>query len=735
MLLYACNREEGLSRGIPLHEHDGAGKSVCAGSHILFLDGPSQCNSDAPPLESFKPSHTFHAEKGDFSLEWAIVRDEIYFKMNADAMGWVGISFSLRNIRTHSGSDMYTGWIDNYGKAHVIDGYSRSKSFPVYDASQDAQVLWGAVVDGRISILWKRAVNTQDPEDLPLTDDTPLTLGWAYHSVTSAVGTGPMASFPIHTQADVHLVNFQSGVVMEELDPSQAYALVGLCFLFLLIPLVRLSFCLRKQLVSKCLGFATVVESGKSTANAELLTFNVSPQTKRSNLEFHLSTFFKRLPLSQVSLKDALFVMGFMLFNVSFIQFFSRKQFTAGQIWGYLAAANSLFVALPATRNSVLVFVLGLSFEKTIMFHRWIGRMIFVEATVHWMCYFAKTFQSEKHLLGFVAYVLVAFIFLTSFDLVRRMNFEWFFYLHYTFVGYYLFACMHSKSMLVYSFGACILYACDLVLRVIRGGLPTKAFEVHVSQSNESVRLSFKKSRLARYKFGQYVFLNFPQVSLLQWHPFTLISSPGEPYCEVLIKKLGDHTSQLIQTAVSCEDLYVRVDGPYGQWNFNPMDADHLILVAGGIGITPCISVLRSIYQFADSSLHDHSRLKSVTLVWTCRNVEECLWFNDLFDHIRTLDCSQYPKFLGESYITGTISDDNPPPFVCLKTNFERLNVASFFHDWEHERFASTKFGSTSWTCVVACGPSELVNETWDETSRRSSQDHLFDFHYETFEF
>ena len=37
---------------------------------------------------------------------------------------------------------------------------------------------------------------------------------------------------------------------------------------------------------------------------------------------------------------------------------------------------------------------------------------------------------------------------------------------------------------------------------------------------------------------------------------------------------------------------------------------------------------------------------------------------------------------------------------------------------------------------VVACGPSALVNDTWDQASKHSvSQNRRFDFHHETFEF
>ena len=41
--------------------------------------------------------------------------------------------------------------------------------------------------------------------------------------------------------------------------------------------------------------------------------------------------------------------------------------------------------------------------------------------------------------------------------------------------------------------------------------------------------------------------------------------------------------------------LVVRVDGPYGT-PIVPDNYDELVMVAGGIGVTPCVSILRSLH-------------------------------------------------------------------------------------------------------------------------------------------
>jgi len=46
-------------------------------------------------------------------------------------------------------------------------------------------------------------------------------------------------------------------------------------------------------------------------------------------------------------------------------------------------------------------------------------------------------------------------------------------------------------------------------------------------------------------KAGQYIFLCCPEISLWQYHPFTLTSAPEEEYISVHIRCAGDFTNVL----------------------------------------------------------------------------------------------------------------------------------------------------------------------------------------------
>lgn len=50
-----------------------------------------------------------------------------------------------------------------------------------------------------------------------------------------------------------------------------------------------------------------------------------------------------------------------------------------------------------------------------------------------------------------------------------------------------------------------------------------------------------------RMEVGQYVFIQCPSVSRLEWHPFTLTSAPEEDYFSAHIRIVGDWTQALYE--------------------------------------------------------------------------------------------------------------------------------------------------------------------------------------------
>lgn len=114
------------------------------------------------------------------------------------------------------------------------------------------------------------------------------------------------------------------------------------------------------------------------------------------------------------------------------------------------------------------------------------------------------------------------------------------------------------------------------------------------------------------YAPGQFAYVSFrsPAVSA-EPHPFTIASTPSRPErLQFIIRACGDGTRRL--SRLSPGDT-ARVQGPFGRFGHLFTAGNRaLILIAGGIGITPMLSMLRFMADRGDE--------RPVTLIWSNRS-------------------------------------------------------------------------------------------------------------------
>ncbi len=95
------------------------------------------------------------------------------------------------------------------------------------------------------------------------------------------------------------------------------------------------------------------------------------------------------------------------------------------------------------------------------------------------------------------------------------------------------------------------------------------------------------------FRPGQFHFVHLRRGRGLpsEEHHFTISSSPTDSVLSSTIKESGDFTSTIGETKPG--DL-AAVDGPYGRFSYTYRSAESdLVFIAGGIGITPIMSMLR----------------------------------------------------------------------------------------------------------------------------------------------
>merc|ERR1719197_177592 len=139
-------------------------------------------------------------------------------------------------------------------------------------------------------------------------------------------------------------------------------------------------------------------------------------------------------------------------------------------------------------------------------------------------------------------------------------------------------------------------FALDRLVRFFWGLWPRRTHSLTIKNGG-IVAMEIPRHRLATYHVGSYVFVNFIGISFFQWHPYTLSSGPNDDYLQLHIKSLGDHTAELYERAKNGGHLWCRVDGPYGKFRFDHRRYEYVMLVGGGIGVTPCIAAIKDIYR------------------------------------------------------------------------------------------------------------------------------------------
>jgi predicted ferric reductase len=124
-----------------------------------------------------------------------------------------------------------------------------------------------------------------------------------------------------------------------------------------------------------------------------------------------------------------------------------------------------------------------------------------------------------------------------------------------------------------------------------------------------------------RFEAGQFAWLTvWGSPFKISAHPFSISSSAAAPdgRVEMSIKNLGDFTSNIHKVPVGKR---VYLDGPYGGFHLGH-PADMHVLIAGGVGITPMMSIIRTLADRRDS--------RPVVLLYGSRDWESITFREDL---------------------------------------------------------------------------------------------------------
>uniref|UniRef100_A0A8C8CQP7 FAD-binding FR-type domain-containing protein n=1 Tax=Oncorhynchus tshawytscha TaxID=74940 RepID=A0A8C8CQP7_ONCTS len=356
-------------------------------------------------------------------------------------------------------------------------------------------------------------------------------------------------------------------------------------------------------------------------------------------------------------------------------------------------------------------------------------------------------FTSVAGITGVIITLSLILIITSSMEVIRRSYFEVFWFTHHLFIVFFAGLVIHGAGRIVRSqtttnpphnatfckdriddwgkiqecpvpqfaggfpqtwmwvIGPMILYVCERLLRFIRY-MQTVKYRKIVIRPSKVLELQLVKNGF-KMDVGQYVFLNCPAISQLEWHPFTMTSAPEEDFFSVHIRSVGDWTQKLIMDKDKamqdfCDKLKMGVDGPFGTASEDVFDYEVAMLV-GSIW-----------YKFKDSN--PKLRTRKIYFYWLCRETHAFEWFADLLQLLeREMEERGMGSFLTyKLYLTGwdqshanhvmvhADADTDVVTGLKQKTNYGRPN-------WDKEFEQVRKENPTSVVGTFLCGPAVLA--------------------------
>ncbi|XP_021286943.1 respiratory burst oxidase homolog protein A-like [Herrania umbratica] len=245
---------------------------------------------------------------------------------------------------------------------------------------------------------------------------------------------------------------------------------------------------------------------------------------------------------------------------------------------------------------------------------------------------------------------------------VRKVTgYNTFWYSHHLFILVYALLIVHSmflfltdnlteKTTWIYIAIPVLLYAGERIIRAIRSGF----CEVEILKVNlypgKVLSLKWRKPEGFIHKSGMYIFIQCPQISPFEWHPFSLTCGPKDDYLSVHIRTLGDWSYQLYglfqEAQVTRLKQYpkIYIDGPYGAASQDHIKYDIVVMVGLGIGVTPFISILKDFASRVKKPNINHvaasgeGRIEKgplkAYLYWVTREQSSLNWFMDIMQEI-----------------------------------------------------------------------------------------------------
>lgn len=370
------------------------------------------------------------------------------------------------------------------------------------------------------------------------------------------------------------------------------------------------------------------------------------------------------------------------------------------------------------------------------------------------------------------AILILCTIIATPFTLkvFRRRNFNLFWYTHYFYYPVFLGALwphgiqswLEPTQAWAWMTLPIILYILDRRHRYRMYGKTGTFKVVSADITAGTLWMKIEKPKHFRdYLPGMYIFINVPSLSKYEWHPFTLTSSPADDFLSVHVRDAGDWTNALHylfkQHIIGLKSGYpeIRVDGPVGAPAQEYLHYDTVMMIGGGIGVTPFASILRDLaIRLKDGqckncgtvNYHKENHIKKLYFHWATRDQNAFSWFSHCLNQVTKLD--EEGRIEVHTHLTNLNKDPRAAVLKMMQTFVHNRTGHDVLSGLKTK--TRTHFGRADWNGIFKtlvekhpnetvgvffCGPRAFQLSIQDMCNRHSINNNnvTFDFHSETF--
>ncbi|KDR77165.1 hypothetical protein GALMADRAFT_139180 [Galerina marginata CBS 339.88] len=441
--------------------------------------------------------------------------------------------------------------------------------------------------------------------------------------------------------------------------------------------------------------------------------------------------------------------------------------------------------------NDIIPFDKSITFHKATAWSIVVGSVVHILAhminfyklamiagktpSARFVAFLSANFATGPGATGWVMTAVLAIMVFFSREKVRKATFERFWYSHHLFIVFFVFWQFHGMFCMIkpdrppycsantigvfwrYWLVGGLIWISERILREVRSRHFTYISKVILHPSNV-MEVQIKKEKTTT-RAGQYIYLSCPEISYFQWHPFTLTSAPEEDYLSIHVRVAGDFTMAFAKS-LGCEFPQkgekaisekgdtpaggkvigtnvnpplnrtlprVMVDGPFGSASEDFFKYETVLLVGGGIGVTPFASILKSIwYRMNNFNSSKPTRLSKVYFTWVIRDYDTAEWFHSLLHAIEEQDTQNRIEI--NIYLTAALKEDEMNNIVVQDVGAEKDAITALR--------APTHFGRPNWdrifpsivekhpetdVGVFFCGPPALSKQLHVMSNKYSS--------------